>query len=72
MKNSVKLFGVLAVSLFMFSCSSDEQDADLERAIKMSENIYQKDGDDAMNNDATSDSEVIKEETNPLIIVKRD
>ncbi len=35
MKNSVKLFGVVAVSLFLFSCSTDELDADLERAISV-------------------------------------
>ena len=42
MKNTVKLFGLLVVSLFVISCSTDEQDADLERAIKMSENLRQK------------------------------
>ena len=41
MKNTVKLFGLLMVSIVLFSCSTDEQDADLERAIKLSENMQQ-------------------------------
>lgn len=72
MKNSVKLFGLLAVSLFIFSCSTDEQDAELERAIKMSESIYQREGVDSTN---VADSTAIlnvKEEGNPQIVIKRD
>ena len=41
MKNSVKLFGLLMVSVVLFSCSTDEQDEDLERAIKLSESMQQ-------------------------------
>lgn len=78
MKNSVKLFGLLAVSLFIFSCSTDEQDAELERAIKMSESIYQREGVDSTKvgdstNFADSTSVLcIKEEGNPQIVIKRD
>lgn len=72
MKNSVKLFGLLAVSLFIFSCSTDEQDAELERAIKMSESIYQREGVDSTN---VADSTAIlnvKEEGNPQIVIKKE
>ena len=72
MKNSVKLFGLLAVSLFIFSCSSDEQDADLERAIKMSESIYQREGVDSTNVADSTAVLNIKEEGNPQIVIKRD
>ena len=58
MKKSVKLFGLLMISVVLFSCSTDEQDEDLERAIKLSENIQQmqsREGDE-------SQSDTIKEE----------
>lgn len=70
MKNSVKLFGLVAVCALMFSCSTDEQDADLENAIQMSKNLqdsYAKDGDETQANVTN------KEDGNPLIIiVKKD
>ena len=72
MKNSVKLFGVLAVSLFMFSCSTDEQDADLERAIKMSESIYQREGVDSTNVTDSTWILNIKEDGIPVIVNKKD
>ena len=67
MKNSVKLFGLVVACAFMFSCSTDEQDADLERAIKMSENMkkMQEKGDNQTGTAA-------KEAGTPVIIVKRD
>ncbi len=34
MKKSVKLFGVVAVSLFLFSCSTDELDADFKEPFQ--------------------------------------
>ena len=58
MKNTVKLFGLLMISVVLFSCSTDEQDEDLERAIKLSENIQQmqsREGDE-------SQSDTINEE----------
>ena len=72
MKNSVKLFGLLVVSLFVFSCSTDEQDADLERAINMSETIYQKQAIDSTK--VTDSTSVInfKEDGNPIVIGKKD
>lgn len=63
MKNSVKLFGLLMVSVVLFSCSTDEQDEDLERAIKLSENMQQvqsKDGDGSQG-DGT-----------PILVTKKD
>lgn len=72
MKNSVKLFGLLAVSFFIFSCSTDEQDAELERAIKMSESIYQREGVDSTNVADSTAVFNIKEEGNPQIVIKRD
>ena len=80
MKNSVKLFGLLMVSIVLFSCSTDEQDADLERAIKLSENIQQmqsREGDesqsDTINEEEIQIDDIAKEDGNPLvIIIKKD
>ena len=69
MKNTVKLFGLLMVSIVLFSCSTDEQDADLERAIKLSENVQQMQPREGEETQADSTA---REETNPVIIVKRD
>ena len=69
MKNTVKLFGLLMVSVVLFSCSTDEQDADLERAIKLSENMQQMQSREGEETQADSTA---REETNPVIIVKRD
>lgn len=70
MKNSVKLFGLLMVSIVLFSCSTDEQDEDLKKAIKLSENIQElqsREGDESY-----TDS-VAREDGNPLvIIIKKD
>lgn len=72
MKNSVKLFGLLAVSLFIFSCSTDEQDAELERAIKMSESIYQREGVDSTNVADSTAVLNIKEDGAPVLVTKKE
>ncbi|MEL1247270.1 hypothetical protein [Flavobacterium helocola] len=64
MKNTVKLFGLLMVSIVLFSCSTDEQDEDLEKAIKLSENMQQT---------QSREGDGIQEEGNPhIIIIKKD
>ena len=79
MKNSVKLFGLLMVSVVLFSCSTDEQDEDLERAIKLSENMQQtqaREGDESQSDTIKKEEiqidSVAKEEGTPLVIIKRD
>jgi hypothetical protein len=70
MKNTVKLFSLLMVSLVLFSCSTDEQDADLERAIKMSENMQQlqaREGEEIIKTDS-----IAREDGTPVIVVKKD
>ena len=70
MKNTVKLFGLLMVSVVLFSCSTDEQDADLERAIKLSENVQQM---QSREGEQTSVDSTSREDGNPLvIIIKKD
>jgi hypothetical protein len=63
MKNTVKLFGLLMVSVVLFSCSTDEQDEDLEKAIKLSENMQQM---------QSREGAPEKEDGNPIIITKKD
>ena len=80
MKNTVKLFGLLMVSVVLFSCSTDEQDEDLERAIKLSESMQQtqaREGDesqsDTINEEEIQIDDIAKEDGNPLvIIIKKD
>ena len=80
MKNTVKLFGLLMISVVLFSCSTDEQDEDLERAIKLSENVQQmqsREGDesqsDTINEEEIQIDDIAKEDGNPLvIIIKKD
>lgn len=72
MKNSLKLFGVLVFSLSVFSCSTDEQDADLERALKLSESSYQREGVDSTNVADSSNVVTHREDTNPVIVSKKD
>lgn len=70
MKNTFKLFSLVMVSIVLFSCSTDEQDADLERAIKMSENMQQL---QAREGEETQTDSIAREDGNPLvIIVKKD
>ena len=70
MKNTVKLFGLLMVSIVLFSCSTDEQDADLERAIKLSESVQQM---QSREGEQTSVDSTSREDGNPLvIIIKKD
>ena len=69
MKNTVKLFGLLMVSVVLFSCSTDEQDADLERAIKLSENVQQM---QSREGEQTSVDSTSREDGTPVIIAKKD
>jgi hypothetical protein len=51
------------VSIVLFSCSTDEQDEDLEKAIKLSESMQQT---QAREGDGT------QEDGNPIIVIKKD
>ncbi len=69
MKNTVKLFGLLMVSIVLFSCSTDEQDADLERAIKLSENVQQM---QSREGEQTSVDSTSREDGTPILVSKKD
>jgi hypothetical protein len=69
MKNTVKLFGLLMVSIVLFSCSTDEQDADLERAIKLSESVQQM---QSREGEQTSVDSTSREDGTPILVTKKD
>ena len=69
MKNTVKLFGLLMVSIVLFSCSTDEQDADLERAIKLSENVQQM---QSREGEQTSVDSTSREDGTPILVLKKE
>ena len=69
MKNTVKLFGLLMVSIVLFSCSTDEQDADLERSIKLSENVQQM---QSREGEQTSVDSTSREDGTPILVSKKD
>ena len=69
MKNTVKLFGLLMISVVLFSCSTDEQDEDLERAIKLSENVQQM---QSREGEQTSVDSTSREDGTPILVLKKD
>ena len=69
MKNTVKLFGLLMISVVLFSCSTDEQDEDLERAIKLSENIQQM---QSREGEQTTVDSTSREDGTPILVSKKD
>ena len=69
MKNTVKLFGLLMISVVLFSCSTDEQDEDLERAIKLSESVQQM---QSREGEQTSVDSTSREDGTPILVLKKD
>ncbi len=79
MKNLIKLFALASVGITLFSCTTDEYDATLEQSAKVTENIQNaqfRGGDEEVNEqDPTILADTLlsaREETDPVIIVKRD
>lgn len=70
MKKLVKVFGLLCFSSVLFSCSTEEQDADLERAIKLSQSIEQMQMREVDTNDSLTSE--FKEDGTPIIVIKKD
>lgn len=71
MKNSVKLFALTLIGLTIFSCTTDDYDAELNKTVKVTENIestQSKEGDE----DLFKRDSLIKEETQPVIVIKKD
>ena len=69
MKNLGKVFGFVCASVLLFSCTTDEQDLELQNAIAESQKI-----EESMKavGSVVQDSLITLVEGNPLVVVKRD
>lgn len=75
MKNTIKLFGLLLVSISIFSCTTDEYDAELEKNANIIENTQSelaREGEGDEENTQTAQTTSTTEETQPVVVVKRD
>lgn len=79
MKKSVKLFAFVLVGITFFSCTTDEYDAALEQSVKVTENIQKAQFREGYEEGKEQDSIVVldtlsinREETQPVIVVKKD
>lgn len=79
MKKSVKLFAFVLTGITFFSCSTDEYDAALEQSVKVTENIQKAQFREGYEEGKEQDSIVVvdtlainREETQPVIVIKKD
>lgn len=75
MKNTIKLFGLLLVSISIFSCTTDEYDAELEKNANVIENTQSelaREGEGDAENTQTAQTTSTTEETQPVIVIKKD
>ena len=79
MKKSVKLFAFVLVGITFFSCTTDEYDAALEQSVKVTENIQKAQFREGYEEGKEQDSIVVvdtlainREETQPVIVIKKD
>ncbi|MFI0426035.1 MAG: hypothetical protein ACH34V_03670 [Flavobacterium sp.] len=75
MKNTIKLFGLVLVSISIFSCTTDEYDAELEKNANIIENTQSelaREGEGDEENTQTAQTTSTTEETQPVVVVKRD
>lgn len=69
MKNLGKVFGLACVGLVLFSCTTDEQDLELERAIAVSDKIEESSMKETQ---VSAKDSIAMAEGNPLVVIKRD
>ncbi len=75
MKNTIKLFGLVLVSISIFSCTTDEYDAELEKNANIIENTQSelaREGEGDEENTQTAQTTSTTEETQPVIVIKKD
>lgn len=76
MKNTIKLFGLLLVSISIFSCTTDEYDAELEKNANVIENTQSelaREGEGDAENIQTAQTTSTNADGTPyVIIVKKD
>ena len=70
MKNLGKVFGFVCLSVLLFSCTTDEQDLELQNAIAGSQKIEMSTMEEEK--EIVKDTCIMLVEGNPLVVVKRD
>jgi len=79
MKKSVKLFAFVLIGITFFSCTTDEYDAALEQSVKVTDNIQKaqfregyEEGKEQDSIDVVDTLAINREETQPVIVIKKD
>lgn len=69
MKNLGKVFGFVCLSVLLFSCTTDEQDLELQNAIAESQKI-----EESMKEvgSVVQDSSVVMVQGTPIVVIKKD
>lgn len=69
MKNLGKVFGFVCASVLLFSCTTDEQDLELQNAIAESQKI-----EESMKEvgSLVQDSCIVLVEGTPIVVIKKD
>lgn len=75
MKNTIKLFGLLLVSISIFSCTTDEYDAELEKNANVIENTQSelaREGEGDAENTQTAQTTSTNADGTPILVTKKD
>lgn len=75
MKNTIKLFGLVLVSISIFSCTTDEYDAELEKNANIIENTQSelaREGEGDEENTQTAQTTSTNVDGTPIIVLKKD
>lgn len=75
MKNTIKLFGLVLVSISIFSCTTDEYDAELEKNANIIENTQSelaREGEGDEENTQTAQTTSTNADGTPIIVLKKD
>lgn len=75
MKNTIKLFGLVLVSISIFSCTTDEYDAELEKNANIIENTQSelaREGEGDEENTQTAQTTSTNADGTPILVTKKD
>lgn len=75
MKNTIKLVGLVLVSISIFSCTTDEYDAELEKNANIIENTQSelaREGEGDEENTQTAQTTSTNADGTPIIVLKKD
>ena len=75
MKNTIKLLGLVLVSISIFSCTTDEYDAELEKNANIIENTQSelaREGEGDEENTQTAQTTSTNADGTPILVTKKD